>query len=81
MELGPQVGAPEVDVGGFVPHLVAVVGGREDSDAYLTFDWQIIYFDMCDQATAILAFQKYFLYFILVDCETLPLLGNFIFLI
>lgn len=24
VELGPQVGAPEVDVGGFVPHLVAV---------------------------------------------------------
>lgn len=24
VELGPQVGAPEVDVGGFVPHLVTV---------------------------------------------------------
>lgn len=27
VELGPQVGAPEVDVGGFIPHLVAVGTG------------------------------------------------------
>lgn len=29
VELGPQVGAPEVDVGGFVPHLVAAGTGVE----------------------------------------------------
>lgn len=29
VELGPQVGAPEVDVGGFVPHLVTVGTGAE----------------------------------------------------
>jgi hypothetical protein len=29
VELGPQVGAPEVDVGGFIPHLVAAGTGVE----------------------------------------------------
>lgn len=36
MELGPQVGALEVDVGGFVSHLVTIVGGRKDSDTAAT---------------------------------------------
>lgn len=36
VELGPQVRALEVDVGGFVSHLVTIVGGREDGDTAAT---------------------------------------------